>query len=236
MASAASGDASPRDFMSFLLSRNIVPLLSGFIIGPVRSFFRKRSSGMAASFSQARISPHISARLLPHITGFFDLLPKLTPLILYRCSFSRSTMPAPRPPSSITTSAGLYVSMASITCPTTVMVSSPLWRLIATMSRPCRMAMTVLSDPNRAGSTPTMMGAVGSLCAWRRMASSTTLAPMNWSSDALGNCPYTSTWAWVLSGPYSSMICWYTCLSVCSTDRASTILVSQNSRLEWKHS
>jgi hypothetical protein len=40
MASAASGDASPRAFMSFLLSKKIVPLLSGFIMGPIKSLLR----------------------------------------------------------------------------------------------------------------------------------------------------------------------------------------------------
>ena len=43
MASAASGDASPRDFISFLLSRNSVPLLSGLVRGLMRSVFRNRS-------------------------------------------------------------------------------------------------------------------------------------------------------------------------------------------------
>ena len=187
MASAASGDASPRDFMSFLLSRNSVPLLSGLMRGPIRSVFRKRSSGMAASLSQSRMAPHISARLLPYMSCFCALLPKLTPLILYRCSLRRSTTPAPRPPSSTHTNAGLYSSMASMTCPTTSIVSAPRCRFSAMMSRPCRMAMTVASEPNRAGSTPMVMGALASLYLGRRMASSTTLTAMNWSSPSLGN-------------------------------------------------
>ena len=61
---------------------------------------------------------------------------------------------------SITTSAGLNSSIASIICPTTVIVSSPLCRSILTMSRPCRIAITVASAPNRAGSTPIIIGAV----------------------------------------------------------------------------
>ena len=69
------------------------------------------------------------------------------------------------------------------------------------------MAITVESAPKRAGSTPTMMGALRSLCFSLAIASSTRLLPMNWSSLALGNDPYTSTCAWYESGPYSAMIC-----------------------------
>jgi hypothetical protein len=101
MASAASGDASPRDFMSFLLSRKDRPLAVRLYRGLMRSVFRNRSAGMCAVFSQSRMAPHISARLLPYIIWFMALLPKFTPRILYRCSFSRSTMPAPSPPSSM---------------------------------------------------------------------------------------------------------------------------------------
>ena len=48
------------------------------------------------------------------------------------------------------------------------------------------LAMTVASDPNRAGSTPMTMGAVGSFCGARSMASSTREDEMNWSSLSLG--------------------------------------------------
>ena len=82
MASAASGEASPLLFISFLDSKNMVPLLSGFIIGPMRSDFRYRSFGMLASYNQSFIAPHISARLFPYIMGFVDLLPKFTPRTL----------------------------------------------------------------------------------------------------------------------------------------------------------
>ena len=187
MASAASGDASPRARMSFFDSRNSVPLLSGFVFGPIRSDFRNLSCGTLAVLSQSRMAPHISARLLPYMSCFCALLPKLTPRTLYRCSFSRSTTPAPKPPSSITVSAGLYSSMASMTWPTTSIVSAPRSRLMATRSRPCRTAMTVASLPNRAGSTPMVMGADSSFCLGRFMASSTRLTGMNWSSPSDGN-------------------------------------------------
>ena len=111
--------------MSFFDSRKIVPLLSGFVFGPIRSLFSFRSSVIAAVFSHSRIAPHNSARLLPHMIEFFDFQPKFTPLTLYRCSVRRSRMPYPSPPSSMTVSVGLYSSIASMTCPTVVMVSSP---------------------------------------------------------------------------------------------------------------
>ena len=187
MASAASGDASPRDRISFFDSRNSVPLLSGFVLGPIMSDFRNLSAGTLPVLSQSRMAPHISARLLPHMIWFLALLPKLTPLILYRCSFSRSTTPAPSPPSSMTVSAGLYSSMASMTWPTTSIVSAPRSRLMSMMSRPCRTAMTVASDPKRAGSTPMTMGAVSSFCRGRFMASSIRLTGINWSSPSDGN-------------------------------------------------
>ena len=179
MASAASGDASPRAFMSFLDSKNIEPLESGFIIGEIKSVFKNLSFGMLALLSHSRISPQICALMLPYIAGLRDFQPKLTPLILYRCSFSRSTIPAPNPPSSMNTIAGFHSSIASITCPTTVMVSSPLCRMIFTMSRPWRTASTVASAPNRAGSTPITIGADGSLYFSRFIASSTTKLEIN---------------------------------------------------------
>jgi hypothetical protein len=51
IASAASGDANPRAFMSFLDSKNIEPLESGFIIGEIRSDFKNLSLGMLALLS-----------------------------------------------------------------------------------------------------------------------------------------------------------------------------------------
>ena len=69
------------------------------------------------------------------------------------------------------------------------MVSAPRCRRMEMMSRPLRTAMTVASDPNRAGSTPMMMGAVGSFWGVRSMASSTKDDEMNWSSLSLGNTP-----------------------------------------------
>ena len=87
----------------------------------------------------------------------------------------------------MTTSAGLNSSIAPMTWPTTSIVSAPLYRRIVTRSRPCRTAMTVLSLPNRAGSTPSTMGALASLYAGRAIASATKSTPMNWSSDAFGN-------------------------------------------------
>ena len=179
MASAASGEASPRDFISFLLSRNSVPRLSGLVRGLMRSVFRNLSVGMWPVLSQSRMAPHISARLLPHIVWFLALLPKFTPRILYRCSFSLSTTPAPSPPSSMQTSAGWNCSMASMTWPATSIVSAPRCLRNSKMSRPWRTAMTVASAPKRAGSTPMTMGALVSLTGARFMASSTRLLPMN---------------------------------------------------------
>ena len=184
-----------------------MPVLSGLVLGPVRSFFSCRSSCTAAVLSHSRIAPQISARLLPHIIGFFAFQPKFTPRTLYLCSVSRSRMPYPSPPSSSTTSAGLKSSMASITCPTTVMVSSPLYLLISNRSRPCRATMTVESDPLRAGSTPITMGACGSLYLGRLNASSTIRGGINCSSPVDGNSPYTSIRACGESSPYSSIIC-----------------------------
>ena len=175
--------------MSFLDSRKIVPLESGLIIGETRSVFKNLSLGILADLSHSFILPHISALLLPYIMGLLDLLPKLTPLILYLCSLRRSTMPAPRPPSSITTKVGLNSSMASIMWPTTVMVSSPRCRSMRTISLPCRTAITVASAPNLAGSTPMMIGAVWSLYLALSIASSTMFDGINWSSPALGNWP-----------------------------------------------
>ena len=85
---------------------------------------------------------------------------KFTPRTLYLCSTNRSSIPYPSPPSSITVNVGLYSSIASMTLPTVVIVSSPLNRLIATMSRPCLTTITVESNPPRAGSTPMTIGAV----------------------------------------------------------------------------
>jgi hypothetical protein len=68
IASAASGDANPRARISFLLSKKIVPLESGFIMGEIRSLLSSLSDGIEADFNQVRISPHISARLLPYIS------------------------------------------------------------------------------------------------------------------------------------------------------------------------
>ena len=165
--------------MSFLLSSRIAPDEFVFLIGPVRSAFNCRSVGILAVLSQSFIAPHISARLFCHIIGLFAFQPKFTPRTLYRCSFSLSSIPYPSPPSSITVRTGLNSSMASMTWPTTDMVSSPLYRLIATMSRPCRTQMTVLSAPPRAGSTPITIGAVTSLYLGRLNASSTTVGEMN---------------------------------------------------------
>ena len=167
IASAASGEARPLAFISFLLSKKIVPLESGLVLGPVRSAFSCLSGAIDAVFNQSRNAPHSSARLLPHITWFLAFQPKLTPRTLYRCSTSRSSMPYPSPPSSITVSVGLYSSIASMTCPTVVIVSSPRYRLIAMMSRPWRTAMTVESPPDLAGSMPITIGAVSSLCLGR---------------------------------------------------------------------
>ena len=187
-------------------SKKIVPLELGFLVGPTRSALSCRSSGMDALRSQSFIVPHISARLLPHITEFLAFQPKFTPRTLYRCSFSLSSIPYPSPPSSITVSTGLNSSMASITRPTMVIVSSPEYRLMLTMSRPWRTSMTVESAPPRAGSIPMTTGAELSLYRGRFIASSTTVGLMNWSSPALGNSPYTSTLACGESSPYSAMI------------------------------
>ena len=81
-ASAASGDARPRAFISFLLSRKIAPALFGLTFGPVRSSRRFLSRGMDAVESQSYSAPHISARLLPYIAGLLDFHPKLTPRTL----------------------------------------------------------------------------------------------------------------------------------------------------------
>ena len=123
MASAASGDASPRERMSFLLSNWIAPEDVSFCCTPVRSAFSRRSGGSAADFSQSRIAPQSSARLFMYMIGVLDAQAKLTPRTLYRCSLSRSRMPYPRPPSSITVSVGLNSSMASMMQPTVCMVS-----------------------------------------------------------------------------------------------------------------
>ena len=88
MASAASGEANPLAFMSFLDSKNIVPRESGFIIGEIKSVFKNLSFGIDAVLNQSFILPHISARLFPYMIGLADLLPKFTPLILYLCSFN----------------------------------------------------------------------------------------------------------------------------------------------------
>ena len=173
--------------MSFLLSKKIVPAESGLVFGPVRSDFSCRSVGMLALRNQSRMAPHSSARLLPHMIGFFDFQPKFTPRTLYRCSVSRSSIPYPRPPSSITVSVGLNSSIASMTCPTVVMVSSPRYRLMCSRSRPCRTTITVLSAPDLAGSMPITIGASASLYFARRAASSTNDGAMNWSSPADGN-------------------------------------------------
>jgi hypothetical protein len=73
MASAASGDASPRDFISFLLSRNSVPLLSGLVRGLMRSVFRNLSVGnVAGSEPVTHGAPHLCALVAPHdlVLGF----------------------------------------------------------------------------------------------------------------------------------------------------------------------
>ena len=79
--------------MSFLLSKKIVPAESGLVLGPVKSDFNCRSWGRLPDLSHSRIAPHSSARLLPHMIGFFDFQPKFTPRTLYRCSVSLSSMP-----------------------------------------------------------------------------------------------------------------------------------------------
>ena len=92
-ASAASGEAKPLAFMSFLASRAMAPEELVLYCGLQRSDFSSRSFGIEAVRNHWRISPHISARLFCHIAGFDDFQPKLTPRTLYRCSFKRSKMP-----------------------------------------------------------------------------------------------------------------------------------------------
>ena len=163
MASAASGEASPRAFMSFLLSSWIAPEESIILRGLTKSDLSCRSSFMAAVFSHSRMAPQISARLFFHATGFLAFQPKFTPRTLYFCSVKRSRMPYPSPPSSITVRVGRKSSIASITRPTIAIVSSPEYRRIATKSRPLRTAITVESSPPRAGSTPMTTAAFSSL-------------------------------------------------------------------------
>ena len=51
IASAASGEAKPLDRISFLLSKKIVPLESGFIMGEIRSLLSSLSDGIEADFN-----------------------------------------------------------------------------------------------------------------------------------------------------------------------------------------